>query len=111
MGFFKLGRKDRVIDLSERYRKQKQKSLELQEKVEPEIKTEEPAAPMFPFFDSTSKQEPVEVLDNDEANERKRKLAKRLMDITNKMEDISNQIYHLTQRVEVLEKRTRLGFE
>ena len=31
------------------------------------------------------------------------------MDITNKLEDLSNQIYHLQQRVEVLEKKTNTG--
>ncbi len=111
MGFFKLGKKDRVIDLSERYRVQKQKSLELQNKVEPENISQEPAAPMFPFFNSDANPtEPVETVDPDEANERKRKLAKRLMDITSKIEELSNQIYHLTQRVEVIEKRTRGQF-
>lgn len=111
MGLFNLRRNDRVIDLSERYRRQKQKSLELQNSVEPEAKQEEPAAPIFPFFDSAKKQETVETLNTEETNERKKKLAKRLMDMTNKMEDLSNQIYHLTQRMEVLEKRTRLGLD
>ena len=40
-----------------------------------------------------------------DADEKKRKLAKRLMDMTEKIEDLSNQIYHLQQRIEVLEKR------
>lgn len=111
MGLFNLRRNDRVIDLSERYRRQKQKSLELQNSVEPEAKQEELAAPIFPFFDSAKKQETVETLNTEETNERKKKLAKRLMDMTNKMEDLSNQIYHLTQRMEVLEKRTRLGLD
>ena len=42
--------------------------------------------------------------------ERKRKLAKRLMDITTKLEDISNQIYHLGQRVEFLEKKVKASY-
>ncbi len=45
-----------------------------------------------------------------EEDERKRKLAKRLMDITDKLEEISNQLYHLQQRVEVLEKKNNSGF-
>ncbi len=45
----------------------------------------------------------------EDADEKKRKLAKRLMDITEKLEEISNQIYHLQQRVEVLEKKTDTG--
>lgn len=39
------------------------------------------------------------------AGERRRKLAKRLMDMTQKLEDISNQIYHLQQRLEVVERK------
>jgi len=43
--------------------------------------------------------------------EKKQKLAKRLLDMTNKMEDMSNQIYHLKQRVELLEKKMKISFE
>lgn len=34
---------------------------------------------------------------------------KRLMAITEKLEDISNQLYHLQQRVEVIEKKMAVG--
>lgn len=44
---------------------------------------------------------------NISAEERKKRLAKRLMDMTDKMEDLSNQLYHLQQRMELLEKKTR----
>ena len=37
--------------------------------------------------------------------ERRRKLAKRLSDMTTKIEDLSNQIYHLQQRLEVVERK------
>ncbi len=42
-------------------------------------------------------------------DEKRRKLAKRLMEMTNKIEELSNQIYHLQQRIEVLEKRSGVG--
>ena len=42
--------------------------------------------------------------------EKRKKLAKRLIDITEKLEDLSNQIYHLGQRVEVLEKKTNVNY-
>jgi hypothetical protein len=42
--------------------------------------------------------------------ERKQKLARRLLEMTNKMEDMSNQIYHLNQRVELLEKKLKISF-
>jgi len=42
-------------------------------------------------------------------DDKKRKLAKRLIDMTNKIEELSNQIYHLQQRIEVLEKRSGIS--
>lgn len=116
MGLFDFRKKDRVIDLSERYKKQQKRSKELANAQEVPVQTEEKtAAPFFPFFDSSPKsaaEEKTEVVDIDSIEERKKKLAKRLMDITNKLEDISNQLYHLGQRVEVLEKKPKTtGFE
>ena len=37
--------------------------------------------------------------------EKKKRLAKRLIDMTSKIEDLTNQIYHLQQRIELLEKK------
>lgn len=45
-----------------------------------------------------------------EYSEKKQKLAKRLLDMTNKIEELSNQIYHLNQRIEVLEKKLKLNY-
>ena len=42
---------------------------------------------------------------SDDAEERKRKLSKRILDMTNRLEEISNQLYHLQQRVEVIERK------
>jgi len=46
-----------------------------------------------------------------EYGDKKNKLAKRLFDMTEKMEDMSNQIYHLKQRIELLEKKLKINFE
>jgi hypothetical protein len=43
--------------------------------------------------------------------DKKQKLARRLLDMTGKIEDLNNQIYHLKQRIEVLEKKARITFE
>ncbi len=43
---------------------------------------------------------------SEDADEKRKKLAKRLSDMTDKLEEISNQIYHLQQRIEVLERKT-----
>lgn len=54
-----------------------------------------------PDYSSTS-----ETLD---ADEKRRRLAMRLKNMTDRIEEMSNQIYHLQQRIEVLEKKTNLG--
>lgn len=109
MGLFDFRKKDRIIDLSERYYRKQKQSKELANSQENQVQTEEKsAAPFFPFLDSSQKPiEKPEVIDIENVEERKKKLAKRLMDITNKLEDVSNQLYHLTQRVEVLEKKSK----
>ncbi len=60
-------------------------------------------------------EEPFEELEEKESfqtpEEKRKKLAKRLIDITEKLEDLSNQIYHLGQRVEVLEKKTNVNYQ
>ena len=40
-------------------------------------------------------------------DDKKSRLAKRLVDMTEKIEELSNQIYHLQQRLEVVERRVR----
>ena len=47
--------------------------------------------------------------DNDSyssGDEKRKKLAKRLMGMTDRIEDLNNQIYHLQQRLEVLERKS-----
>jgi hypothetical protein len=113
MGLFDFGKKSRVLDLSERYRKQQKESERIANSIDASEKTEEKtSAPFFPFFDSSPKsvpEEKTETADFESAEERKKKLAKRLMDITEKLEDLSNQIYHLTQRLEVMEKKLKVA--
>ena len=108
MGWF--GRKREVIDFSEQYKRKQEKSAEIQNKnkIQP--------AP-FSIFGSipevkTSNSTPAQDSGEDDflsPDEKKKKLAKRLMDITDKLEDLSNQIYHLQQRIEVIEQKMRVG--
>lgn len=39
------------------------------------------------------------------AEERKRKLAKRILDMSNKIEELSSKIYKIQQRLELIEKK------
>lgn len=96
MGFFGFGRKDRVIDLSQGYGKKS------------EVKKEE-SSDSFSFLNnlSSSSSGGSDVGEfSGSVEENRKKLAKRLLDITNKLDEISTQIYHLQQRVELLERKT-----
>ena len=111
MGLFRFGKKSNVLDLSERYKKQQEKAAEIKQDIQ---ETNTPSQGAFGFLgnlassNSEAKSDDyVDVSGNPE--EKRRKLAKRLMDMTAKMEDLSNQIYHLQQRIEVLEKKSGVG--
>jgi hypothetical protein len=43
--------------------------------------------------------------------DKKQKLAKRFLEMTERIEDLSNQIYHLKQRIELLEKKMKISFD
>jgi len=52
------------------------------------------------------------VLDSDKIEspeEKKQKFVKRIADLTDKIEGLSNQIYHLQQRIELLEKKANIN--
>ncbi|MEK6926186.1 MAG: hypothetical protein AABW50_02820 [Nanoarchaeota archaeon] len=110
MGFF--GRKDKVIDLSERYRVRQK--LADKNKKEPEDKPAENqnSGGLFSFFSNVGSQNAASSQANaessEDSDEKRKKLAKRLVEMTNKIEEISNQIYRLQQRIEVLERRANI---
>jgi hypothetical protein len=111
MSLFK--RKEKTVDLTDRYLRQKDRMENLKEGVKQantDNTKQNQSQNNFGFLrEMASSSVPSE---NDEnADEKKRKLAKRLSDITEKLEDLSTQIYHLQQRVELLERKNKLGFE
>lgn len=83
MGIFDFFKKGEVIDLSEKYRRQQESEVEGHE--EGSIETD--------FVGSIE--------------ERRKRLAKRIADMTDKIEDLSNKFNSLTQRIEVLERKLR----
>jgi len=137
MAFNPFKKKEEFVDLSAYYRKQqaseKRKeellkaedgdlrksfypNLGLKKSIENETPVE-PVAPMFGMFDSGSGSEEGSHSENnfvgtsqDNSAEKRKKLAKRLIDMTNKMEDLSNQVYSLQQRIEVLERKSGVGY-
>ena len=116
MGLFK--KRDRVIDLAERYRKQQEQASQIKEEIIEERKkdisvSDQNSGGVFSFLgnmasNSTSTSN-SEDFDNSSPEQRKRRLAKRLMDMTEKIEDLTNQIYHLQQRLEVIERKININ--
>jgi len=113
MKFFK--KKDRILDLSERYRKQQARAEEMKQDMQESSSSSESNAGGLGFFGaiantvSDKSSEDSGYVDVSDVDGRRRKLARRLMEMTNKIEELSNQIYHLQQRIEVLEKKSGVG--
>ena len=114
MGIFR--RKGRILDLTKHYEKQQARAEEMKEDLAESRSSSGTDAGGLGFFgaiantaaqDNSSEPEYVDVSSG--IDEKRRKLAKRLIEMTNKLEDLSNQIYHLQQRIEVLEKRSGVG--
>jgi chromosome segregation ATPase len=107
MGLFGFGKNKEVVDLGERYRKHKEKVSEIKEESEQSSSGVTP----FPFFaddntpTSTESSETEHITGAIDPSERRRRLVKRLKDMTSRIEDLSSQIYRLQQRIEVLEKK------
>lgn len=110
MGFLGFGKKKDFIDLGERYRRQKEKA----EEVKSDSSEESASKGAFDFLGglasgSGSAEGSEEIVDISAGPDGKKRLAKRIMDMTRKMEDLSNQIYHLQQRIEVLERKLEVN--
>ena len=104
-----FNKKKEVLDLTERYK-------DHQDKIAMAKKREESqnASPLgaFNMFGAQPAILPVSSYSDSSNNEpdAKRKLARRIMDMTDKIEELSNQLYHLQQRVELLEKKMSSGY-
>lgn len=47
---------------------------------------------------------------SNEAEERRKKLTKRILDMTNRIEELENEMFRMKQRLAVLEKKQRLDY-
>ncbi len=105
MGIFR--RRKKILDLTEKYKREQEKAAELQSNSETD------SSESFGFLGDmasasrTSSDDTVDISSTIET--RKRQLSKRLLQLTEKIEDLSNQIYHLQQRIEVLERKANVG--
>ena len=110
MGLFGSRKKKDVIDFTEGYNRSRAKSNTSSASSQTKEKNSDSGfVPLGFFADSASQKESFSEnsFDSGDAQERKRKLAKRLVDMTDRIEDLSNQIYHLQQRLELLERKMR----
>ena len=116
MGFFGLRKKERVIDLGVRYRKQQEQVAAMKEEMEQTSSDQSVSSEGMSFLanlansaSSSQKDTGAYAELGGSVDERKRKLAKRLMELTDRLENLSNEIYHLQQRIEVLERKAGVG--
>lgn len=130
MAWFK--KKDKVIDLGQKYREQQAAQAQakrLQNQDAPQTMQTSQASSTgstgsgfagFGIFDSGSENTNSTGAENTNSNEdfvdlgdavgsRRKRLAKRIVDMTSKMENLSNELYHLQQRIEVLERKLDVG--
>lgn len=115
MGLFGFGKNKDVVDLAERYRKQKEREQNMKEDIKESNSTS--SASPFSFFDAGSSASSSESSSDDDfvdlgssSTDKRRKLAKRILDMTTRIEDLGNQIYHLQQRLELIEKKLNVNF-
>ncbi|MBI4116166.1 hypothetical protein HY449_00295 [Candidatus Pacearchaeota archaeon] len=97
MGFFDFLKKDDVADYSMKYNIQKT----IAEKQQSDS--------------SQTAQSPSQAISNELSNpsesaeERRKKLVKRIVDMAERMENLSIQLYHLQQRIELIEKKMNIN--
>ena len=116
MGFFGFGKKDRIVDLSEKYRRQQEKKAINNSKTQPEIiETKPPATSggMFGVFDSQNNPNQSvpssnEISPEESPEEKRKKFLKKFTEMTERLDTLSTSLYHLSQRVELLEKKMNL---
>ena len=108
MGWFK--KKNKIIDLAEDYNL----NAKINSQKIPSSSKQSSSGGMFGIFGdgfaSSTSTTSGEIADSSlTPDERRQKLARRLKDMTAKIEDLSNQIYHLQQRIELLERKTNVN--
>ena len=115
MGFFGFGKKERILDLSIKTPEQKPLTPE---KMQPKISLDSQAKPSG-FFESVKLQQSQQMQGSRNQNElgesresaedKKQKFMKKFQETVDRLENLSTQVYHLQQRIEVLEKKMNLG--
>ena len=109
-------KRDRVIDLTANYKKQQERADEIQEEMKEESKSNSSGG-VLSFLGGMASANPKETpstssdtldLTSTESSDKKRRLLKRLTDMTSKIEDLSNQTYKIEQRLELIERKINI---
>lgn len=115
MGFFGFGKKERVIDLSEKYRRQQEEKILSQSKTKSSFEQKSiQNSPLFGMLNSSansSAQVPMssEQISEESPEEKRRKFMQKFSEMSERLETLSTSLYHLSQRVELLEKKLNVG--
>ena len=105
MDLFGFGKKGKVVDLSKKYHEEKALN---EGKIKPSLDFQNPGGVFLQnSAENSNSQNEFTINGSESIDERRRKLAKRIMDMSSKIDEISNQIFLLQQRIEVLEMRSR----
>jgi len=101
MRWFDFDRKDKILDLTKNLeRKENDKTIKAKEGFEKDDNEGK-------IIDLTNNKE--EVIDLTDISKKKKNFAKRISGMIEKIESLSTKIYHLEQRIEVLEKKTKVN--
>jgi hypothetical protein len=121
MGLFR--KREKVVDWTERLTKQQESTARLRQSMKENTTTEQTpqttqkessGGSFFSFFGNSNPSpstntESSSSYGDEDNDDRKKKLAKRLSDMTIKLEDLSNSIYKIEQRLELIERKMNLG--
>ena len=116
MGLFGFGEK-KVVDLNEGYRRQQKVQIRRKQEISsPTVQDTffgsiaESSKKSYKFDPETGEKcEDKTEERGDNSGDKRKKLAKRLIDMTDKIEDISNKLYQITQRLDLIEKKLRIS--
>ena len=116
MGLFGFGEK-KVVDLNEGYRRQQK----FQQRKKQEAPSQTVQDTFFGSIAESSKKthkfnpetgeryEDKTEESGDNGGDKRKRLAKRLIDMTDRMEELSNRLYQITQRLDLIEKRLKIS--
>ncbi|MEK6760848.1 MAG: hypothetical protein AABX93_02905 [Nanoarchaeota archaeon] len=105
MGLFGFGKKEKVIDLTEKYRKQYDEKILNASKTQPSMLQNIPEIVAEPILQNNKNE--FTINPDESVDERRKKLTNRIMEMSMKIEELSNQVFLLQQRIEVLEMKNR----